>query len=349
MFSKHKFDFDEFGDFNYDESKIEIDNSSNSKIILPWVEKFRPQLLNDIISNKNIVLSLKNYVKKKYLPHLLICGPSGTGKTSIINACATELYGDYAGMMTLNINASEERGIEIIRNKVKDFVMTKSIFDDCVDFKLVILDEADAMTNSAQSMLRRMIEDFTTNARFCLICNKLKNIDPAIQSRCVLIRFGQLNNEDVYNKIEFICKNENIKYDKKGLELIIKISKGDMRKNLNNLQTVYMAYKEITYKYISQCLGYPHNNDILNIYNILNTNKLNESFNKIYKIIYDNQYLILDIINEIHIILIKELNNNNINIDKFKKIIIKLKNLENNSLISNSEKIIIANFVSCFY
>ena len=338
------FNFDEYGDFEETNKYTE-----NSNIILPWVEKFRPQLLNEIISNNTIVSSLKNYVDKKYLPHLLICGPSGTGKTSIINACAKELYGDYAGIMTLNINASEERGIEIIRNKVKDFVMAKCIFDECFDFKLVILDEADAMTNSAQSMLRRMIEDFTTNARFCLICNKLKNIDPAIQSRCVLIRFSQLNNVDVYKKIENICINENIIYDKQGLELIIKISKGDMRKNLNNLQSVYMAYKEITYRNVSQCLGYPHEDDIRNIYNILINNRLQDSFNKIYKIIYKNQYLILDIVSELHLILIKELNNNKINSDKFKKIIINLKNLENNSLISTSEKILIANFVSCFY
>ena len=339
------FNFDEYGDFEETNKYTE-----NSNIILPWVEKFRPQLLDDIISNHNITDSLKTYIKKKYLPHLLICGPSGTGKTSIINACATELYGEYAGMMTLNINASEERGIEIIRNKVKEFVMTKNIFDNCVDFKLVILDEADAMTISAQGMLRRMIEDFTSNARFCLICNKLKNIDPAIQSRCVLIRFGQLNNIDVYNKLEVICKQEKIKFNKDGLELIIKISKGDMRKVLNNLQSVYMGYKNINYDNVSQCLGYPREHDILEIYKILNTNKLKEAVSKINKIITDHQYLLLDIINEIHGMLIKELNNNNnIDINKFKSIITNLKNIEINSLITTSEKLLISNFVSCFY
>ena len=341
------FNFDEFGDFDYNTDIIS--NNTTTKNILPWVEKFRPQLLQDIVSNNNIVETLKKYVAKQYLPHLLLCGPSGTGKTSIINACAKELYGDNINMMILNINASEERGIEIIRNKVKDFVMTKTIFDNCVDFKLVILDEADAMTNSAQGMLRRMIEDFTQNARFCLICNKLKNIDPAIQSRCVLIRFGQLKNQDVFNKIEHICKEEKIKYEPKGLELIIKISKGDMRKVLNNLQSVYMGYKIITYENVSQCLGYPHENDIKNIYKILNTNNLQNAYDKIYKIIFDNQYLLLDIINDIHSILISDLNNNKIKIDKFKHIINNLKNLENNCLLSTSDKILISNFVSCFY
>ena len=338
----NKYNFDEYGDF-------EITPTAQTNTILPWVEKFRPQILNDIVSNTSIVSSFKDYVKKKYLPHLLICGPSGTGKTSIINACATELYGDYSGMMTLNIKASEERGIEIIRNKVKDFVMTKSIFDDCADFKLIILDEADAMTNSAQGMLRRMIEDFTANARFCLICNKLKNIDPAIQSRCVLIRFGQLKNDDIYKNIETICKKEKIKYDKDGLELIIKISKGDMRKVLNNLQSVYMGYKYINYDNVSECLGYPHYKHITNIYDILNNNSLQEANKQVSKIIIDNQYMLLDIINEIHTIMISELSSKKLDINKFKNIIMNLKNLENNTLISTSEKILVSNFVSCFF
>lgn len=347
----NKFNFDEFGDFDNS-----IDNAKNedNKIILPWVEKYRPKKLDEIISNKYIVSILKEYIAKQYLPHLLICGPSGTGKTSIINTCAKELYGDNAGMMTLNINASEERGIEIIRNKVKDFVMTKSIFDNCVNFKLVILDEADAMTISAQGMLRRMIEDFTFNARFCLICNKLKNIDPAIQSRCVLIRFGQLNNIDVYNKLSTICKTEKIKFTKEGLELITKISRGDMRKVLNNLQSIYMAYKLINYENVSQCLGYPQNNDIIEIYKIINNNNYKDAFILISKIINDNQYLLLDIINELHDMLVKNIikqnNINNINdINKFKKIILNLKNLESNCLISTSEKLLISNLVGAFY
>lgn len=350
----NKFNFDEFGDF--DDTQLNDENSCNTnkednKIILPWVEKFRPKKLNEIISNKYIVNTLKEYISKQYLPHLLICGPSGTGKTSIINACAKELYGVNDGMMTLNINASEERGIEIIRNKVKDFVMTKSIFDNCVNFKLVILDEADAMTISAQGMLRRMIEDFTFNARFCLICNKLKNIDPAIQSRCVLIRFGQLNNEDVYTKLVNICKTEKIKFTKDGLELIIKISRGDMRKVLNNLQSIYMAYKIINYTHVSQCLGYPQYNDILEIYKIINDNNYKDAYVLISKIINDNQYLVLDIINELHDMLVKKIikQNNIHDINKFKNIILNLKNVEINSLISTTDKLLISNLVGAFY
>jgi replication factor C subunit 3/5 len=190
------FNFDMFDDFKQD---YESEKKPKNIRYLPWVEKFRPYELSQIISNNEIINTLKDYVKIKYLPHLLICGPSGTGKTSVIVATAKELYGSSFSIMTMHINASEERGIEVIRNKVKDFVMTKNFSPNEIPFKLVILDEADAMTISAQGMLRRMIEDFTGNARFCLLCNKLKNIDPAIQSRCTNFRFAPLNSEDIFS------------------------------------------------------------------------------------------------------------------------------------------------------
>ena len=347
--SKRNYDFnkfDEFNDFVFNDDKIE-----EKKLFIPWVEKFRPKKIDDLISNEQITNTLKDYVKIKYLPHLLICGPSGTGKTSIINALANELYGNYAGMLTLQINASEERGIEIIRNKVKDFVMSKNIFleANCVNFKLVILDEADAMTISAQGMLRRMIEDYTFNARFCLICNKLKNIDPAIQSRCVSFRFSPLNKKDIYNKIINICNQENLKYDKDGLELLIKIAHGDMRKVLNNLQLVNMGYKNININSVSKCLNYPIKEDIILIYDIIKRNKLNIALDKVTKIINEKQYLLIDIINELHEILINEFKNDKINKDKFSKIILNLKNVENNTLVSTSEKLLLSIFISSFY
>jgi replication factor C subunit 3/5 len=131
-------DFDIFDDFKNNS----LDNTDKIKEIkyLPWVEKFRPSELSDIISNNDIIQTLKDYVKNKYLPHLLICGPSGTGKTSVIVAAAKELYGKSFSIMTMHINASEERGIEVIRNKVKDFVMSKNFTPNEIPFKLVILD-----------------------------------------------------------------------------------------------------------------------------------------------------------------------------------------------------------------
>lgn len=350
--SKSKYinhDFDMFDDFKV--TSAELLNQKENKDIkyLPWVEKFRPQELEEIISNKAIVDTLKDYVKKEYLPHLLICGPSGTGKTSVIVSCAKQLYGPSFSVMTMHINASEERGIEVIRNKVKDFVMTKNFGPKTIPFKLVILDEADAMTISAQGMLRRMIEDFTSTARFCLICNKLKNIDPAIQSRCTNFRFAPLNQKDVYKKMEQICKQQKIDYTKDGLNMIIKVSNGDMRKVLNNLQSIYMAYKNITYENVSKCIGYPTQKEIDNIYNILLTKKYIIALKEIEEIIVYNQYHLLDIINEIHIYLRNDLNNDKIKVDKFSNIILKLKNLEHNSFITVSESLLLASFVGAFY
>ncbi len=346
--NKSKFterDFDIFDDFK---TTTKPEKQKDIKY-LPWVEKFRPQELNEIISNTEIISTLKDYVKKEYLPHLLICGPSGTGKTSVIVACAKELYGESFSVMTMHINASEERGIEVIRNKVKDFVMTKNFGPKKIQFKLVILDEADAMTISAQGMLRRMIEDFTGTARFCLICNKLKNIDPAIQSRCTNFRFAPLNPTDVYKKMEYICKQQNIKYTQDGLNMIIKISNGDMRKVLNNLQSIYMAYKNITYDNVSKCIGYPTQKEIDMIYNILFTKSYEIALDNIEKIIMDNQYLLLDIINEIHMKMMNALINNKILVEKFSKIVLNLKNLEQNTFITVSEPLLISSFVAAFY
>jgi len=338
-------DFDIFNDFK---QNTELEKHKEIKY-LPWVEKFRPQELDEIISNNQIVDTLKDYVKKEYLPHLLICGPSGTGKTSVIVACAKELYGHSFSTMTMHINASEERGIEVIRNKVKDFVMTKNFSPHSIPFKLVILDEADAMTISAQGMLRRMIEDFTSTARFCLICNKLKNIDPAIQSRCTNFRFSPLNPEDVYTRIERICKQQKISYTKDGLNMIIKVSNGDMRKVLNNLQSIYMAYKVITYDNVSKCIGYPTSKEIDMIYNILFKKAYDVALQEIGKIIMDNQYLLLDIINEIHLKLKTNLIDNKILVDKFSKIVLNLKNIEQNSFITVSDSLLLASFVGAFY
>ena len=340
------FNFDMFDDFKQDYEK---EQKQKDIKYLPWVEKFRPYELSQIISNNEIINTLKDYVKIKYLPHLLICGPSGTGKTSVIVATAKELYGSSFSIMTMHINASEERGIEVIRNKVKDFVMTKNFSPNEIPFKLVILDEADAMTISAQGMLRRMIEDFTGNARFCLLCNKLKNIDPAIQSRCTNFRFAPLKSEDIYKRIEKICKEQKIKYTQDGLNLIIKVSNGDMRKVLNNLQSIYMAYKLITYENVSKCIGYPTQNEIELIYKTLMTKKFEMSLIEIEKIILDNQYLILDIINEVHLKLKIDLMDKKISTDKFSKIILKLKNVEQNSFITVSEPLLLISFIGAFY
>lgn len=332
-----------------DDDVIQIKNNTNTSIKnLPWVEKYRPILIDNIIGNKNIKDALNTYLKQKTLPHLLLHGPSGTGKTSIINSYARQAYGDYYNMMVLQINASEERGIEIIRNKVKNFVISKCIYK-LQPFKLVILDEADSMTFSAQSMLRRIIEDYTENARFCLICNKIKNIDMAIQSRCTKFKFSNLSNDDMKNSIIEICKKNKIKYTSDGIDFLIKISKGDMRKAINNLQSITMSYKLIDYNKVCIFFGYPSINDINLIYETVIKNNLQKSYNIIKDIICSNQYSFLEIINETHNFILNKFLSNKIEYNNFSSIINKLKNLEYNVYICPIDDLIIAAYVACFF
>jgi len=251
-------------------------------------------------------------------------------------------------MMVLQINASEERGIEIIRNKVKNFVISKCIYK-VQPFKLVILDEADSMTFSAQSMLRRIIEDYTENARFCLICNKVKNIDMAIQSRCTQFKFSNLSKEDMRTGIIKICNDNKIKFTEDGIDFLIKISKGDMRKAINNLQSFNMSYNIINYKNVCIFFGYPSIENIDKIYEIIIKNNLSKSYDLIKNIIYNNQYSFLELINETHNFILNKFLNNEIVYDKFSSIINKLKLLEYNVYICPLDELVISSYVSCFY
>jgi replication factor C subunit 3/5 len=314
---------------------------------LPWVEKYRPEKIENIIGNDNIKESLICYLKNKHLPHLILYGPSGIGKTSIINSFAKELYNKHYNLMVLQINASEERGIEIIRNKVKNFIISKCLYD--FEFKLVILDEADSMTFSAQSMLRRIIEDYTENARFCLICNKIKNIDPAIKSRCTLFKFNGMSNKNMKTAIINICKNNNIKYTLDGIDFLINISKGDMRKMINNLQSITMVYDNITYDNVAKFTGYPSINNIEYIFKISNLNKYEKSVKIIEELINNNHYSLLELITETHKYILDQFIINNIKIEKFMNIINKLKKIENSLYTCPNDSIGIASYVGCFY
>lgn len=330
-------------DFNCEHDKKNDDNET-----LPWVEKYRPKTLDEIYGNETIKNALIQYLKLKQLPHLLFYGQSGTGKTSIINAYAREAYKEFYSFMVLQINASEERGIEIIRNKVKNFVTTKSLYKE-QPFKLVILDEADAMTISAQSMLRRIIEDFTENARFCLICNKIKNIDPAIQSRCINFKFATLDSKTITEKINLICKKNKIKITQDGIDFINKISKGDMRKAINNLQSLAMSFNTIKAENVSKFFGYPTQNNINDIFNITQKYKLSDATKLIKENINNNQYSVLELIIEFNEYLLQKFIKNDISLQKFTEIILKLQSIEKNIYLCPPDDLCINAFISCFY
>ena len=200
-----------------------------------WAEKYRPQTLDDMVNQTEIVSRLKNFVKDRNLPHLLFVGPAGVGKTTSILALARDLYGPGYRNYILELNASDERGINVIREKVKNFARTAAISSD-VPFKILIMDEADSLTSAAQHALRRTMEIYTRTCRFCLIGNYSENIIEPIQSRCSIFRFGPLSEGDMKNWITTIANKEGVTLFEEGVEAIYEAAQGDLRKATNLLQ-----------------------------------------------------------------------------------------------------------------
>ena len=200
-----------------------------------WSEKYRPKTLDEIVNQREIVTRLKTFVEEKNLPHLLFVGPAGVGKTTSILALARDLYGSSYRNFILELNASDERGIGIIREKVKNFARTSAIASP-VSFKILIMDEADHLTSDAQHALRRTMELYTNTCRFCLLGNYSENIIDPIQSRCSVFRFSPLAEVELKNYIKEIAIKENLRIVEEGLDAIYQASKGDVRKAINMLQ-----------------------------------------------------------------------------------------------------------------
>jgi len=216
--------------------------STANKIIsnLMWVEKYRPIKLEQVINQKEIVNGLRNLIKNPYeIPHLLFAGPAGVGKTTTALCIARELLGEDWQRNTLELNASDERGIKMVRERVKEFAAVMKLATDTKDdvsFRIIILDEADEMTSEAQTALRRIIEDSSKTTRFIIICNYLSQIIEPIQSRCVVFRFMRLAKEDVIGYLKMICEKEGVKYEEKALSQIYGATSGDLRHSINILQ-----------------------------------------------------------------------------------------------------------------
>jgi replication factor C subunit 3/5 len=191
---------------------------------------------------------------------LLFYGPPGTGKTTTILAIAKKLYGPKWKSMVLELNASDDRGIDVVREQIKNFASTKTIFSS--GFKLIILDEADNMTQAAQAALRRVIEKYTRNVRFCLICNYVSKIIPALQSRCTRFRFGPLKLDQIEKRLNFIIEREGVKIDDSGKQALLKLSNGDMRRALNIMQACHAAYDLVDETAVYTCTGHPLPKDI---------------------------------------------------------------------------------------
>src|SRR3989338_6563809 len=213
-----------------------------------WTEKYRPSDFSDIKGQKDIVKRVKAFVEQKNLPHLMFAGPAGVGKTSLALVIAKKLFKDLWHQNFLELNASDERGIDIIRNKVKDFARTRAIGD--VPFKIIYLDECDALTREAQQALRRTMENYTQTCRFVLSANYSSKIIEPIQSRCAIFRFKPLSREEIVEIIDKIAKTEGLKIDAGAKKALFKISGGDCRRLENILQSAATLEDHITEKVI---------------------------------------------------------------------------------------------------
>ena len=222
-----------------------------------WVEKYRPKTLDEVVGLKDITESLKAFMKKpKTMPHLMLAGVPGTGKTTIALAIAHELYGQNWRNFTLELNASDERGIDTVRDRIKDFSRySRSGFGD-IPFALIILDECDQMTGPAQTALRRIMETSSRTSRFILICNQSSKIIEPIQSRCAIFRFSRLDKQAMKEQLQCIARKEKVDLQPEAAERIVEFSEGDLRHAINALQTA-SAYKEgcVDEKTVSLVIG----------------------------------------------------------------------------------------------
>ena len=209
-----------------------------------WTEKYRPRRFSEIKGQNEIVKKVENFVKKKNMPHLLFSGPAGVGKTTLSIVIARTLFGEKWKENFLELNASDERGIDVIRNKVKDFARTRAIGE--VPFKIIYLDESDALTRDAQQALRRIMENYTKTCRFILSCNYSSMIIDPIQSRCAIFRFKPLPKEDIIKIIDRIAKDEQLKLTAEAKEALYVVSNGDCRKLENIMQACSALSNEIS-------------------------------------------------------------------------------------------------------
>jgi len=263
-----------------------------------WIEKYRPKTLEEVVGQDEIIERLQAYVKTKNVPHLMFAGPAGTGKTTSVIAMSKQLFGDTWRQNFNELNASDERGIGIVRGKIKDFARTAPMGKN--PFKIIFLDEADSLTTDAQSALRRTIEKYSHICSFVLSVNYSSKIIEPIQSRCTIFRFSPIKNDDVKKYIRKIASKEKLEVTADGLETLIFISRGDLRKAINILQVGASTNKKITAEVLYETSATAKPEDVKNLITSALAGNFMAARNQLYTLLIQYGLSGEDVIKQIH-------------------------------------------------
>jgi replication factor C subunit 3/5 len=318
---------------------------------LPWVEKYRPRKLSEIVGQDKIITSLTQMFNGGSFPHLLFYGGSGSGKTSTILAILNDYYGTKKKLMVMRLDASDDRGINSVREEIKGFAEKKNYFIKGI--KLIILDEADSMTFDAQFALRRIIEKYSSSTRFCLICNYDNKIIPAIKSRCAEFKFNPISQDHIIMKLKNVADSEKLNYDESAFQVLSNIAKGDLRKAINLMQSASSGkdnMKQLNTDLCYNIAGYPKPDEIKKITDILldNSKTLEIASKKFRKYITDNGYSISIILKEIIEDIIYRISQDLIDPKNYCYILSDLSNLESKVSKSTFGDIYLSMLISIF-
>jgi len=249
-----------------------------------WVEKYRPKKISELVNQKDIVSSIKALLKNQSeMPHLLFTGSAGVGKTTTALCISKEILGEHWRDYTLELNASDERGINMVRERVKKFSRFAGL-DTKIPFKVIILDEADEMTSDAQTALRRIVEDTAKICRFILIANNLSKIIKPIQSRCVIFKFTKISDNDIVSRLKLIAKKENVKSDEKGLGVICDYTEGDLRHAINILQATASS-GNVTESVVKSVVGLTKTKDVQGVLKLALDGKITDARDKMIELV----------------------------------------------------------------
>jgi replication factor C small subunit len=263
-----------------------------------WTEKYRPPTLNEIIGQGHVIESLIRFVENRTVPHCLFAGPPGTSKTTAAMAMARDLFGDTFERNFKELNASDERGIDVVRNQIKNFARTMPAGD--LPFKILVLDEADHLTTDAQHALRRTMESYSASCRMILICNYSSRIIPPIQSRCAIFRFARLDEDAIVERLDYIAKQEKASLLKSGKEAILYLSEGDMRAAINLLQAASSTGEKVSDSLVYSISGRASPTAVKEILDSASVGEYDSALDALKGLLYQQGVSPLDLTRQIH-------------------------------------------------